>query len=164
MSQTTASPSRHREATSTTSTSSGERNSLGRWPMTREAWQRLIDEVASLRGQIAAMEGEAVWEPGAIHVPTAQTARRLETLAAVLEAAVCHDDEGCAVIGRRATVEEDGVCRSYSLVFPGDGDPHRGWVSAESPLGAAMVGARPGDIVEVVAPAGRRTVTIIAVD
>jgi transcription elongation GreA/GreB family factor len=70
-----------------------------------------------------------------------------------------------AVIGRRVTLlEEDGDSVTYGLVFPGDGDPIQGWISADSPLGAAVLGCAPGDRVEVDAPVGRRVVTVLSVE
>ena len=70
-----------------------------------------------------------------------------------------------AVIGRRVTLlEEEGDSVTYALVFPGDGDPVQGWISADSPLGAAVLGCTPGDTVEVMAPAGPRVVTVLSVE
>ena len=79
--------------------------------------------------------------------------------------AVAVDDADRAVIGRRVMIrEQDGHAVTYALVFPGDGDPALGWISADAPLGAAILGHRAGDAVEVVAPAGRRTVTLVTID
>lgn len=134
------------------------------WPMTSEAWSRLVDDVAALRRDVAVAAGDPV-EPGVVHVPAFQAARRLVTLEAVLAEARVTDDPGPAIIGRRVTlVEDDGARLSYALVFPGDGDPLLGWLSVESPLGAAVVGARAGDVVAVEAPVGRRHVTVLAVE
>jgi len=133
--------------------------------MTSEALQRLVDEVALLESDVAILAGESVAQPGVVHLPTVQAARRLTTLTAVLDAFEQVEDPDVAVIGRRVTVvEEDGESVSYALVFPGDGDPLQGWISADSPLGAALVGARPGDRVEVAAPAGTRTVSLATVE
>ena len=69
------------------------------------------------------------------------------------------------IIGRRVTLlEEEGDSVTYALVFPGDGDPVQGWISADSPLGAAVLGCTPGDTVEVMAPAGPRVVTVLSVE
>jgi transcription elongation factor GreA len=137
----------------------------GDWPMTREAWQRLVDEIERLRVDVFVLAGGANPDDGLVHVPVAQALRRLETLTAVLAGGQEVDDDGSVVIGRRASLrEEDGTSFSFALVYPGDGDPANGWISADSPLGAAVLGARAGDVVEVAAPAGRRTVTVIAVE
>ncbi len=134
------------------------------WPMTAEAWSRLVDEIAALQRDVTIAAGERV-EPGVVHVPAIQAARRLATLEAVLAAARVEDDPAIAVIGRRVTlVEDDGARHTYALVFPGDGDPLLGWLSVESPLGAAALGARAGDVVPVDAPVGRRYVTVAAVE
>ena len=69
------------------------------------------------------------------------------------------------MIGRRITVlEPEGASVTYTLVFPGDGDPAQGWISADSPLGSAVLGCEPGDRAEVIAPAGRRIVTVLSVE
>jgi transcription elongation GreA/GreB family factor len=132
--------------------------------MTSEARSHLIDEVAALRRDVAIASG-ADPAPGVVHVPAAQAARRLVTLEAVLAAARVVDDDGTAVIGRRVTLlEDDGTRVTYALVFPGDGDPLLGWLSVESPLGAAVAAARAGDVVTVEAPAGRRHVAVVHVE
>jgi transcription elongation GreA/GreB family factor len=65
----------------------------------------------------------------------------------------------------RSLVDEVGRrVRHLCLVFPGDGDSTQGWISADSPTGAAILGSGPGDMVEVIAPVGRRMVTVPAVD
>ena len=135
-----------------------------RWLMTTEAWRSLVDEVSGLRADVAALAGE-VRDDGVLHLPATRAARRLEVLSGVLDAAERVDDPDRAVIGRRATLlEEDGESVSYALVFPGDGDPAQGWISADSPLGAAVLGAAPGEFVAIFAPAGRRAVKVLAVE
>lgn len=135
-----------------------------RWPMTSEAWRLLVDEVARLRQDVAEAAGGGL-EEGIGHAVVAQLSRRLATLSAALDAAEVVADKGCAVIGRRATLREaDGQAATYAIVYPGDGDPTEGWISADSPLGRALIGARPGDVVEVGAPAGRWSVSVESVE
>ena len=50
------------------------------------------------------------------------------------------------------------------LVLPGDGDPSRGLISADSPLGWAILNCRPGNIAEIDAPAGMHSVTVELVE
>jgi transcription elongation GreA/GreB family factor len=86
-------------------------------------------------------------------------------LSAVCDAAERIHEPERAVIGRRVTVlEPEGESVTYALVFPGDGDPAQGWISADSPMGSAVLGCEPGDRVEVTAPAGRRVVTVLSVE
>jgi transcription elongation factor GreA len=134
------------------------------WPLTSDARSQLIDEIARLRQDIASLTGQGL-EEGIVRLPVAIAARRLETLKGVLDRCDIVDDTPCAAIGRRATLRDhDGEPMSYEIVFPGDGDPSRGAVSADSPLGQAILRARAGDIVEVSAPAGSWSVTVVSVD
>jgi transcription elongation GreA/GreB family factor len=134
-----------------------------RWPMTREAWLTLVDELGRLRTDVVSLAGELAHDVADLAVVRA--VRRLDVLSAVLDAAEQVHEPERAVIGRRVTVlEADGEPLIYTLVFPGDGDPAQGWISADSPLGSAVLGCGPGDSVEVTAPAGRRLVTVLSVE
>jgi hypothetical protein len=136
-----------------------------RWPMTGAAWRTLVDELGRLRTDVAVLSGAGATDPGVVHVPVFKAARRLDVLSAVLDASEKIREPDRAVIGRRVTLlEEDGDSVTYALVFPGDGDPIQGWISADSPLGAAVLGCTPGDTVEVDAPVGRRVVTVLSVE
>ena len=74
------------------------------------------------------------------------------------------DDASYAAIGRRVILQSsDEEPIGYEIVLPGSGDPSVGWISADSPLGDAILGAQPGDVVDVDAPGGRWSVTVVAV-
>jgi transcription elongation GreA/GreB family factor len=134
-----------------------------RWPMTREAWLTLVDELGRLRSDVLSLAGELAH--GVVDLAVVKAARRLDVLSAVFDAAEQIHEPGRAVIGRRVTVlEAEGESDIYTLVFPGDGDPAQGWISADSPLGSAVIGCWPGDTVEVTAPAGRRVVSVLSVE
>src|SRR5438876_1305246 len=123
--------------------------------MTGEAWFTLVDEVGRLRADVASFAGELA--DGVVDLAVIKAARRLEVLSAVFDAAEQIHESEQAVIGRRVTVlEPEGESVTYRLAFPGDGDPAEGRISADSPLGSAVLGCWPGDSVEVTAPAGRR--------
>lgn len=111
--------------------------------------------MTSLAGQLA---------DGVVDLAVVKAARRLDVLSAVLDAAERIHELERAVIGRRVTVlEPEGESVTYSLVFPGDGDPAQGWISADSPRGSAVLGCVPGYRVEVTAPAGPRIITVLSV-
>jgi transcription elongation GreA/GreB family factor len=130
--------------------------------MTAHAHERLLDELAELRRDVAYLAGQGL-EEGIVRLPIAQAVRRLEVLGSVVDAAVV-TDERCVAIGHAVEVRDgDGDVMSLSIVFPGDGDPERGWVSADSPLGSALLGVAEGAEVVVDAPAGRWTATVIEV-
>ena len=136
-----------------------------RWPMTGEAWRTLVDELGQLRTDVAVLSGAGAPDPSVVHLPAFKAARRLDVLSTVLDASEKVHEPDRAVIGRRVTLlEEEGDSVTYALVFPGDGDPIQGWISADSPLGAAVLGCSPGDTVEVNAPVGRRVVTVLSVE
>ena len=134
-----------------------------RWPMTGEAWFTLVDEPGRLRADVASLAGELADD--VVDLAVIKTARRLDVLSAVFDAAERIHESEQAVIGRRVTVlEPEGESVTYRLAFPGDGDPAQGRISADSPLGSAVLGCWPGDRVEVTAPAGRRVVTVLSVE
>jgi transcription elongation GreA/GreB family factor len=133
------------------------------WPVTREASDLLVERIAELRAEVTSLAGQGL-EEGIVELELVQAARRLDTLEAVRTRATLVDDGSCA-IGRRAVLQDErGERITYEIVFPGDGEPTRGWISADSPLGAAILGARPGDVVDVDAPVGRWSATVISVE
>lgn len=140
--------------------------------MTSVAWQSLEAELERLTAAVrrsgarpSSMSGDERGDTTVVHLPEPDALRRLGALRAIAEQAVVDDEPGVAIIGRRVTIRDaDGAVATYALVLPGDGDPTQGWISAESPLGAAVTGRRAGEEVEVIAPAGswRATVTEVA--
>jgi transcription elongation factor GreA len=68
-------------------------------------------------------------------------------------------------IGNRVTVAEDGFePETYSIVGPAEAQPELGRISYESPVGAALLGKRVGDIARVKTPAGALELTITAIE
>lgn len=65
-------------------------------------------------------------------------------------------------IGSKITVrsEEDGNTLRYEIVGMNEADPELGKISAHSPIGAAFLGAKKGDAIEVTVPAGKIKFTI----
>jgi transcription elongation factor GreA len=52
--------------------------------------------------------------------------------------------------------EQSGRGQTFTLVGPTEADLKNGKLSAESPMAQALIGAAPGDVVEVAAPSGPR--------
>lgn len=139
------------------------RSGIRRWPMTTSAWRALVDELGHLREQLHTLGGPTPTHE--VHVPWTVARSRYDTLSLVLDEAEQVDASAGAVIGRRVTLlEDDGGSVTYLLVCPGEGDPARGWIAADSPLGGAVLGAVAGDLIHVIAPAGRRATTVLAVE
>lgn len=143
------------------------------WPMTREAWESLDADCTRLTAEVVANDGYITGRlDGETDAPTfipniigQQLLRQLTGVREVLERAVVIDDPTLVVIGRSVTLEEaDGATSTYALVAPGDGDPRKGSVSGDSPVGAALVGRRIGEAVTIDAPAGSWSATIIRIE
>lgn len=124
------------------------------WPMTVQAAAALASEIRSAEDELAALrDGRAGMATSARLV--AAVLARLGALRAVLGYAVITDAPDVVVIGRQVTVDaDDGETTRFRIVLPADGDPDRGWLGADSPLGLALLGRRAGDRILVPAPAG----------
>lgn len=128
---------------------------IGSLPMTSAALHALHAELAELTGPPP---------EGIIRLPRRDRTERIAVLVDVLGRAVVIHEPGVACVGRRVRVrEEDGTVTAHALVIPGDGDPFHAWLSVDAPMGAALVGARPGDRVQVLAPAGTRWLEVLEV-
>jgi transcription elongation factor GreA len=102
------------------------------------AYLQAREEQATLEGHIA--ELEAV----------------LRT-AAVIEAPSGAD---CAQLGSHVTVLDDVGEADYQLVDSLEADPAAGLVSVRSPVGQALLGARPGQTVTAITPDGPRSLLV----
>jgi transcription elongation factor GreA len=68
-------------------------------------------------------------------------------------------------IGSKITVCEEGLePETYWMVGPTEADPRKGKISYESPLGKSLMGKRVNELVEIVAPGGRFSYTIVAIE
>lgn len=133
------------------------------WPMTAEARDALARELELLHAE-AHTAPAPDRDAGVVRLPVRHSRERVEVLRRVLSGADVIDGRAVAAIGRRVElVADDDEVLDVALVLPGDGDSTRGWVSADAPLGAALLGAEAGDTVVVEAPAGRWTARVQAV-
>lgn len=64
-------------------------------------------------------------------------------------------------IGSKITaLSEIGEAVSYEIVGMSEADPEKGKISAHSPIGAAFLGAKKGDVIDVTVPAGKIKFTV----
>ncbi len=56
------------------------------------------------------------------------------------------------VIGSTVTIEMDGEVDEFTIVGRIEADPSKKKISNESPVGSALLGAKPGEVVEVTTP------------
>lgn len=83
---------------------------------------------------------------------------RIRDIESILRNAVEIDEEvskGVVSIGSAVTVIEDGEePETYKIVGAAEADPNKGFISNESPLGAALLNKKKGAKVKVATPSG----------
>ena len=156
-------------------TMTGGLAATGRWiPMTPEAFCLLETEADRLLAQVGDSQSTA-WADGISGEPDAPTfvangelhllTQRLAKLRAAIANSHVVQPDGRAVVGTRITVSDaNGPCEAYELVAPGQADARTRRISSDSPLGAALLGRRAGDAVDVATSAGTHRVTIVRVE
>jgi transcription elongation factor GreA len=91
----------------------------------------------------------------------AQLTRRQSELSAIDLRSVPRDQAG---FGSRVQLEDEtGDRNSWQLVFPEFADFDDGMISLASPLGRAILGARPGDRIQLDAPSGARSFQVVEI-
>jgi transcription elongation factor GreA len=152
-----------------------------RIPITREGYQQLREELAQKeaeRPKIAAMIAKArsygdLKENSEYHSAKEKqglleaTIRDLE--AKLAQAMIIDGRQGVRSdrvnYGSLVTIEDiSSKARfQYKLVGPAEADPEADLISTASPVGKALLGGKPGQMVQVQTPGGLRTYTIVAV-
>jgi transcription elongation factor GreA len=91
--------------------------------------------------------------------------RIAEIRAALRDAVIIEEGaaDGVARLGARVTVRDTHGEMTYAIVGPTEVDPAAGRISAQSPIGSALIGARAGDKVTVAAPAGQMILEVLSV-
>jgi len=69
---------------------------------------------------------------------------------------------GVATFGAAVTIARKGREQAFRIVGVDEADPARGLISVHSPLAQAVLGARPGDIIEAPEPLGEITLLAAA--
>ena len=119
--------------------------------MTREAQRRLLDELASLRSRpnIEVPEDSMAYDDDLVASHNARQARIRQIQDLLNNAVVGEDppDDGVAEPGMVLTVRYDdtGDTETFLLGVRGVEDADIDVYSLQSPLGSAIVGARPGE-------------------
>jgi len=67
-------------------------------------------------------------------------------------------------LGSKVTVKIDGKKEVFAIVGEWESNPGEKKISNESPLGKALLGRSSGDVIEIQAPAGKMTYTIISIE
>jgi len=66
-------------------------------------------------------------------------------------------------VGSKVELKTDGKTVTYTIVGPVEADPLEGKVSDESPIGAALLGKKVGDMVTIATPKGDVTYEIVSI-
>ena len=66
-------------------------------------------------------------------------------------------------LGSKVTVQVNGKKEHFELVGEWEADPHEKKISHESPLGRALIGKAVGEKIEVEAPAGKITYSVVEI-
>jgi transcription elongation factor GreA len=147
--------------------------------LTREGYDKLQEELERLRTtkrqEIAqrlheAMEGGELIENAEYEAAKNEQAfveGRIKELEILLATARVIDESAIDAesvhVGSKVTILEDGEehPETYTIVGAAEANPALGKISNESPLGRALLSHKEGDKVQVDAPAGSFTVTIV---
>jgi transcription elongation factor GreA len=123
---------------------------------------RLIDELAKLDVLVKEGHGGAE-ELAARRGIDDQVDALRRVLDQAADVAAVDEDPTIVEIGDEVDVEHaDGELDTYAVVDPAEADASQNRISVRSPLGQALLGARPGDLVTVLAPAGPYTCAVRA--
>ena len=74
-------------------------------------------------------------------------------------------DTSAVSIGTVVTVEpaQGGKTETYSILGAWDGVPEKGWVSYQAVIGRALLGKKSGDILDLPADQGTRSMKILSI-
>jgi transcription elongation factor GreA len=74
-------------------------------------------------------------------------------------------EDGTVALGSSVAVEDEaGREHSFLIVTSIEADAARGYISLDSPVGAALLGRRPGESVSVSVPRGERQFRVLRVE
>ena len=75
-------------------------------------------------------------------------------------------DSSSATVGSRVVVRDldDGTEETWTITGVAEADPLEQRVSYESPIGAALMGAAPGDDIEVALPRGSMRLNVVRIE
>ncbi|MDE2891968.1 MAG: transcription elongation factor GreA [Chloroflexota bacterium] len=151
-------------------------------PITADGLQRLRDELVTLkerRRQAAELIQQSREDsPGARDEGEGSETKneqafiegRIREIEAVISAAELIDEQevqGSDVVRLGSTVTVRPMPKrtdvNYRIVGPAEVDPKNGFLSDESPVGRALLGAKVGDTVEVATPTGVRKFKVKAI-
>ncbi|MEK7631313.1 MAG: GreA/GreB family elongation factor [Patescibacteria group bacterium] len=67
-------------------------------------------------------------------------------------------------LGSTVTIEQAGKQQTFTILGPTETNPAKGIISHKSPMGAALMGKRVGDVLRLTLGATEKTIRILSVD
>jgi transcription elongation factor GreA len=149
-------------------------------PLTADGKARLSEELEGLRGQrkvvaerihnareLGTSQNDAEYEDAKLEQGKIEgRILELEDIlrrATIIDEGVAHH-AGRVVLGSGIHVEQDGKKQHYQIVGHPESDPANGKISNESPVGAALLGKKVGDVVDVNVPKGVIKIKLLKID
>lgn len=150
-------------------------------PLTKDGLTKLqheLDELITVRrAEVAQRIHDEKELVGAQNAPEYEDARseqafvegRIQEIELMLQNAVMIDDKKRdhqkISLGSKVEVKDHkGKKVTYTIVGVAEADPKVGKISNESPVGTAMLGKKVGDKIDIKAPAGHMTWTVVKID
>jgi transcription elongation factor GreB len=132
--------------------------------VTPQGLSQLRDRLAAAQASLQALRARPDRLDRLPEAAAERDIRYLETRlrSAILVPSAASPDEvgfGCTV----TVLLPDGTSRALRVVGEDEADPGQGAITAHSPLGRALMGARVGDTVVWVKPAGREEIEVTAI-
>lgn len=125
--------------------------------------QRLRDRILDLERAVAGAKADT----SALHALGAARAELAEVLEALRRLdRVGEYDPNLVEMGDTVTVREERSSETerYTIADPVEASVDEAWISAESPVGSALLGRRAGDTVTVETPGGTVRYTVLSID
>lgn len=150
-------------------------------PLTKDGLAKLqheLDELVTVRrAEVAQRIHDEKELVGAQNAPEYEDARaeqafvegRIQEIELMLQNAVMIDDKKRdhqkISLGSKVEIKDHkGKKATYTIVGIAEADPKDGKISNESPVGTAMLGRRVGDKINIKAPGGDMTWTVVKID
>lgn len=89
--------------------------------------------------------------------------QKIEQIIQNAEIIIRDQNNGAITVGCNVIVKINGQTKNYTIVGPHEIDPAKGYISNESPLGAAFLGHQEGDELEINTPSGKQIYQIVKI-
>src|ERR1700761_5421717 len=130
--------------------------------------ERMVDEgpnlvtpegLAQIDGHIARIEASMKTETNVLLRETLARDLRYWEIRKSTAEVVAPSTDGTVAFGSTVTITRKGRTQIFRIVGVDEADATKGLISFRSPLAQAILGARPGDVIEALEPLGEITIS-----